>query len=245
MDRRRFFQALLSAPILTPLLLASQSRESDREVYLISDTPHTHLPVLLKELFRARKEVPGSFSFCDPSPHSNNLHRVLSLNGWQFAPNPSEADLNISFRTLYQPARPSFALVKDGRIWDVRSWSLRSLWQEMAQNSAVSTFLTVASLKRKGSGREAGDIVTVFLNGHRRETFPLEENLRKSYSTHTGRITVQVTDGSARITESSCRHKICFYSQSISLSGERIICAPNHFFIEVQGGAIDTVIGSS
>lgn len=243
MDRRRFFQTLLSAPILTPLFLASQSRESDREVYLISDTPHTHLPVLLKELFPTPKELAGSFSFCDPSPYTNRLHQSLSLNGWQFVPHPSEADLKISFRTLHQPARPSFTLVKDGRIWDVRSWSLRSLWQEMASGAPPSRFLSVASLKRKGVERAAGEVVTVFLNGHRNETLSLKENRRKSYHSHAGRITVQITDGSARITESTCRHKICFYSQSISMPCERIICAPNHFFLEVQGGAIDTVIG--
>ena len=243
MDRRRFFQTLLSAPILTPLLLASQARESEREVYLISDKPHTHLPVLTKELFRNPKEQPSTFSFCDLSPHTHKLQHALSQNGWRFVPHPTDADLNISFRSLHQPARPSFTLVKDGKIWDVRSWSLRSLWQEMAQNSKASSHLTVASLKSKGSVRAAGETVTVFLNGHRRETFPLKENRRKSYHTDTGRITVQILDGSARITESSCLHKICFYTQPISFSGERVICAPNHFFLEVQGGAIDTVIG--
>ncbi len=243
MDRRCFFQTLLSAPILTPLLLASQSRGSDREIYLISDTPHTHLPLLSKELFQTRKATPGTFSFYDPSPHTHKLRQALSLLGWLSVPNPSRADLCISFRTLRQPARPSFTLVKDGTIWDVRSWSLRSLWMEMAKSGTNSSLLTVASLKRKGIGKAAGNTVAVFLNGHPRETFSLKENRRKSYSTHTGRITMEIADGNARITESSCSHKICFYSQPISFSGERIICAPNHFFLEIQGGDIDTVIG--
>lgn len=65
MDRRHFFQTLLSVPLLTPLLLASQSRESDREIILISDTPHTHLPLLLKELLRNRTDTPRSFAFCE------------------------------------------------------------------------------------------------------------------------------------------------------------------------------------
>lgn len=243
MDRRHFFQVLLSAPIITPLLLASQSRESAREVYLISDAPHTHLPVLLKELLRGRFGLPGSFTFSDYSPHKNALEHALSRSGWQLAQHPSDADLKISFRTLFQPASPSFTLVKDGTIWDVRSWNLRSLWQEMAQNHAPSSFLTVASLTRQDSGRSAGEIVTVFMNGHKRETFPLKKNLRRSYATHLGHITVQIANGNARVTESSCRHKICLYSPSVSLSGERIICAPNHFLLEVQGNTVDTVIG--
>jgi hypothetical protein len=243
MDRRRFFQALLSAPILTPLLLASQSRESDREVYLISDAPHTHLPVLLKELLRGRFGLPGSFAFSDYSPHKNTLKHALSRSGWQLAHHPSDADLIISFRTLFQPASPSFTLVKDGKIWDVRSWNLRSLWQEMAQRHSPSSFLTVASLTRQGSGKSAGEIVTVYTNGHKRDAFPLKKNLQGSYATQFGRITVQIANGSARVAESSCRHKICLYSPSVSLSGERIICAPNHFLLEVQGNTIDTVIG--
>ncbi len=243
MDRRHFFQTLLSAPLLTPLLLASQSRESDREIILISDTPHIHLPLLLKELFRNRTDTPRSFAFFDSSPHTNKLKHALSRSGWQLAPDPSVAHLQISFRTLLRPARPSFTLIKDGTIWDVRSWNLRLLWQEMVQKHTPSSFLTVASVKRQESERDAGEFVTVYMNGHKRETFFLKENTRRSYSTHLGHITVQVVNGNARIVESSCRHKICLYSPQVSLSGERIICAPNHFLLEVQGNAVDTVIG--
>jgi len=243
MDRRHFFQTLLSAPLLTPLLLASQSRGPDREVYLISDTPHSHLPVLLKELLRGRGGLPGSFAFSENLPHKNLLISALSRSGFQPAQNPTEAVLKISFRTLHQPGRPSFTLVKDGKIWDVRSWNLRTLWQEMEKAQASSSFLTVASWTRQGPGKNAGELVTVYKNGQKRESFSLKKDLRRSYSTRSGRITVQVQDGSARVTESSCRHKICLYSPPVSLSGERLICAPNHFLLEVQGSAVDTVIG--
>ncbi|MGD9344254.1 MAG: NusG domain II-containing protein [Candidatus Aminicenantes bacterium] len=243
MDRRHFFQTLLSAPILTPLFLASRSRTSEREVYLISDTPQIHLPLLLKELFRTRETRPGTFSIQAPSPYTDKLYKTFSLNGWQFDPNSSGADLDISFRTLHHPSRPSFTLVKDGQVWDVRSWKLHSLWQEMSQHHSPSSLLTVASLMRQGPDRRAGEVVTVYMNGQPRESFFLKENRRRSYATNTGRITVQIADGSVRITESTCRQKICISSQPISLSGERIICAPEHFLLEVGGGAIDTVIG--
>jgi len=243
MDRRRFFQTLLSAPLLTPLLLASQSRESDREIYLISDTPHTHLPVLLKELLRGRTGLPSSFAFSENSPHRNTLNQALSRSGWQFVSRSSDADLKISFHTLHQPARPSFTLVKEGKIWDVRSWNLRSLWQEMAQNQAPSLSLTVAALTRPGTGSNAGELVTVYMNGQRKEAFSLEEDQKRSYAARLGRITVQITKGNARVLNSSCRHKICLYSPPVSQSGERIICAPNHFLLEVRGNTVDTVIG--
>jgi hypothetical protein len=243
MDRRRFFQTLLSAPLLTPLLLASQYRESDREIHLISDAPHAHLPVLLKELLRGQSGIPGSFAFSENSPHKNTLKHALSRSGWQFATRFSDADLKISFRTLFQPARPSFTLVKEGKIWDVRSWNLRSLWQEMAQNQAPSLSLTVAALTRPGPGSNAEEFVTVYMNGQRKEVFSLEKNHKRSYAARLGHITVQITNGSARVLNSSCRHKICLYSPPVSRSGERIICAPNFFLLEVQGNTVDTVIG--
>lgn len=243
MDRRRFFQTILSAPLLTPLVLASQSRESNREIYLISDTPHTHLPPLFKELFRGQAGLSGTFVFNDYSPHKNMLKKALYQSGWQLAPHPSRANVKISFRALHKPARPSFALVKDGKIWDVRTWKLRSLWQEMAQNHAHSSFLTVASLTKQTSRRRQGEIVTIYMNGKRREAFPLKENLQRAYSTHKGRITVQIANGSACVRDSCCDQKICRYSPPVSLSGERIICAPNHFLLEIQGDSIDTMIG--
>jgi len=243
MDRRRFFQTLLSAPLLTPLLLASQSRDSDREIYLISDSPQEHLPVLLKELLRGRSGLPGSFAFNENSPPQNALKHALSRSGWQVAPLSSDADLKISFRTLFQPARPSFTLVKEGKIWDVRSWALRSLWQEMAQNHAPSSFLTVATLTKPGSGKNTGEVVTIYMDGRKKEAFSLNANLQRSYDARSGRITLQVTKGSARVLSSSCRHKICLYSPPVSLSGERIICAPNFFLLEIQGSTVDTVIG--
>ena len=243
MDRRHFFQTFLSAPLLTPLLLASQSRETEREIHLISDTPQAFFPVLLKELWRGRSGFPGSFSFCEMSPYTRTLKHALSRSGWQFSPDPSVSELKISFRTLNRPARPSFTLVKGGKVWDVRSWNLRSLWQEMAQNRTPSRSLTIAALTQSGTGNHKGEIATAYINGDKKGTFSLTTDLQQSFDTRTGRITVQITNGSARVLNSSCRQKICCYSPSVSISGERIICAPNHFLLEVRGDTVDTVIG--
>lgn len=243
MDRRLFFQTLLSTPVLAPLLLASQSRDDSGEVYLISDTPHTHLPPLINKLLRFRSGGPHSFSFGNPSHQTEKLKLALSRSGWHFTPRLSDANLKISFRALDRPAIPSFTLVKEGRIWDVRSWDLRVLWQELTHNHMPTSLLTVASLARQSSRRSEGETVAIYMNGHRRETVSLEETCQKSYSVPSGRITFEISNRSARIIESSCQHKVCLYSQPISIAGERIICAPNHFLLEVQGPAIDTAIG--
>jgi hypothetical protein len=55
---------------------------------------------------------------------------------------------------------------------------------------------------------------------------------------------VRVESGSARVVESPCLHQICRNTPPISLSGERVICAPHHFLLEIQGpSGLDTVIG--
>jgi hypothetical protein len=47
-----------------------------------------------------------------------------------------------------------------------------------------------------------------------------------------------------RVVESPCRHQICRCTPPILVPGERIICAPNHLFLEIQGApGLDTVIG--
>ena len=50
MDRRRFLHMFLTAPALTPLLLAAeQATHHGGELFLISDKPELYLPVLLAE----------------------------------------------------------------------------------------------------------------------------------------------------------------------------------------------------
>jgi hypothetical protein len=243
MDRRHFFQILLSTPLITPLLLASQSRESDREIYLISDTPQTHLPPLLKELNKGGAGLPQSFAFARAHPKEASIKTALVKIGWIFAHQPAGTDLEVSFFYLDQPTFPSFSLVKDGKIWDVRSWNLRSLWNDMGQKQNLASLLTVASLNKKILGKGAGELAVVYMDGRKRDVFSLKKNARRSYASRGGQVTIQAANGYARVLSSSCRHKVCLHSPPISLSGERIICAPNHFLIEIQGGSIDAVIG--
>jgi hypothetical protein len=113
----------------------------------------------------------------------------------------------------------------------------------MAQNQAPSLYLTVAALARPGAKRNAGELATITMNGQRKDEFSLAKNQKRSYAARLGRITVQIVGGNVHVSNSPCRHKICLYSPPISLSGERIICAPNHFLLEVGGNTVDTVIG--
>jgi hypothetical protein len=72
----------------------------------------------------------------------------------------------------------------------------------------------------------------------------LDKDLSRTYRAEKGKISLIVQNRRVWVSDSSCRHKICSSAPPISLTGERIICAPNHFFVEIQGPrVVDTVIG--
>jgi hypothetical protein len=72
----------------------------------------------------------------------------------------------------------------------------------------------------------------------------LKKDRIRTYRTALGTVSVKIEKGSVRIPASSCRHKICCAVPPASFAADRIVCAPNHFLLEVQGpGSIDTIIG--
>jgi len=114
----------------------------------------------------------------------------------------------------------------------------------MNKNHRPSLCLTIASLKNRRSDLLSGELVTLYKDGNLIERISLKKKLSKSFRTLEGKITVRVEDGKAWISESSCRHKICLHTPPVSLAGERIICAPSHFLLEIQGQhSVDTSIG--
>jgi len=244
MDRRGFFKTMLATPLLAPFLLASKTTQSDCELYLIADSPQMFIPYILEELQKYGVFTGRNFTLLNTHPREKDIRQVLSQKGWRYIQGPSRADLAVSFSCLRQNAFPSFTLVRKGEIWDIRSRKLYSLWKEMNENRKPSSCLTTASLKDRRAGLFAGESVSIFKDGHMIETVSLEENQSKSFPARKGKITVIVKDRKAWVSESSCSHKICLYTPPVSFAGERIICAPNHFLVEVQGRhSIDTVIG--
>jgi len=242
MDRRNFFKSMLAAPLLTPVLLASQRHHNDGELYLISDEPHRFLSSILKELEPTLPIRARTFVMEDAHAMGSALVDSLMRAGWTRAPHG--AALSLSFQTMRQPARPSFSLVRGGRIWDVRTRRLRALWDEMSRNHTPATVLTVAGWRKPGAVSGRGEALVLIKDGRRAARIPLDRDSERSFRDHRGTVTVRVAAGRARITDSSCRHRICLYSPPISLPGERIICAPNRLLAEVIGtGGVDTVIG--
>lgn len=243
MDRRDFFKTIFATPLLAPLLFGSSASAND-ELFLITDSPENCLPLLLQELRHQDKSFGRSYAVSSSHPQKQALSRTLKANGWIKASPNQKADLTLSFRPLQQPTAPSFTLIRAGKILDIRKKELFSFWKEMNQNHPRSSCMTIATLQAKQRVRTLGTSVRIYHNGQRVEEAPLKKDRLQTFWADRGKVTVIIEQGKVFIPSSSCRHKICCSAPPISISGERIVCAPNHFLLEIRGpGTIDTIIG--
>ncbi len=243
MDRRNFFKSIFLTPLLTPLLLASKSSSHDAELYLISDSPQHCLPPLLQELKTLHLVSGNSFSIHNPIPQQELLTDALISSGWMPVSDGARAHLTLASSLLHRPTLPSFALAREGKVWDLRTRKLHSIWTEINHQSQ-SNSLTVVSFHSRPSELIQGKSVSIYKEGRKIQTVSLRQNSTRSFRTKDGRITVCVKDGKAAVEESSCRHKICVTCPPAAYAGERIICAPNHFMLEIDGpSSVDTIIG--
>lgn len=244
MNRRLFFRTILSTPLIAPLILASKTTKSEMELFLISDEPHVFIPLLLEELGKYNSPHGRRMAFLTHSPQSEMIERVLKRKGWKSISRTAKADLALSFRNLQKKAFQSFTLVREGRVWDVRTRKLLALWEEMSGSRRPSSLLTIASFRKTISNPSPGKRLSIYREGIKLDSLSLRRKSSKSFSTSRGVMTVKVENGKAWISNSPCPHKICLYTPPVSLRGERIICAPERFLLEVEGlSGVDTVIG--
>jgi hypothetical protein len=239
MDRRNFIQTLLAAPLLTQYIQASQSNARQQEFYLISDHPEAWLDLLLREA--AAQNSSGDFAFLTPHPRAENLTQHLIQSGWKPVGKPAQARLCISGSRLQSPVSPSFTMVENGRVRDIRTHRLYPVWKTF-QNQPPSRQLTTISFMPQNAG--SGKSAVVYHHGRRMAILPLNQRLTTSFPVGSGRIIVKVNHGKAWVEDSPCSQKICRHAAPICLAGERIICAPNRFLLEIEGrGGVDTVLG--
>jgi hypothetical protein len=244
MDRRNFLKFLLASPLASPLFPALPSAEAGSTLFLIGNDPQDHLPAILAALERRRLVQGKRFAFREPYPFAAELGAALTRAGWEYADGKPPGSLTLAFQALRQPVPPSFTLVRNGRIMDLRTRELGRFWREMNDSSSLSTGLTIASLREPAPLRSTGWGATVFIDGDRRETLSLKKNRLRRYRTLHGEVLVRIEGGRAEVLASSCRHKICQSSAPAFLAGERIVCAPNHFLLTIDGPRfVDTVTG--
>ncbi len=244
MDRRDFFKRLIVTPFVMPYLFASESLKDSFQLYVISDTPQLFLPSLLQGLSEYGLTPGQTYSFLNIHPQGSELNRALSHSGWNYLPESSKADFILSFNHLRQKSSPSFTLIKSGKVWDIRSRKLFPLWKDMVSHHASSAGLTTVSFIGKRNRVQPGSFASIYINGTEVERLRLNKKAARSFHSAKGKINIAIQNGKAMVSNSSCRHKICLSHPPVSQAGERIICAPNNFLLEIQGsGLIDTVIG--
>ncbi|MDH5466092.1 MAG: NusG domain II-containing protein [Candidatus Aminicenantes bacterium] len=243
MDRRDFFKTCIVVPLLTKFALSSETTNRTTGLYLIADSPRQFLPSILRELNALGLISGNTFTFLNPHPEEKEIKSALALNGYQQTSRVSGAALSLSFTPLRQKTASSFTLTKEGRVWDIRTRNLYALWKKM-NSSHVSSCLTTASIESNAKRALPGSTASIFINGKKADSLSLSKNNLKTYRNQKGKITVVIENGQAWVSESSCDHKICLSLPRASLSGDRIICAPNRFLLEIKGSSfVDTIIG--
>lgn len=243
MDRRSFFRTIFYTPLLPPFILNTRSSQKGFQFYVIADSPQAFLPTILLELQKCGMIHSHNFTLLNLHPEEKELKRVLSEEGWRLMPKSPQAALVLSFCHLRHQALPSFTFIREGKVWDIRSRKLYALWKEMNSHNP-SSWLTIASFNTRRVHTYQGTSASIYLEGQKVESISLEKTASRKLQTERGSINVVVENGKAWVSGSSCRHKICLFTPPVSLAGERIICAPNHFLLEIQGSRhIDTAIG--
>ena len=244
MNRRKFCQSILLSPLLSPLFLSLKSVKTGGQLYLIDDSPHLFLPEIIQELEQYTLTGGRSFTILDSSPVERHLRTALLQRGWTHVFSPVRASFNISIDRLQKKVAPSFTLVKQGHVLDIRSKALSSLWARMKASSQPSSLLTTVVFNNQKTLVPPGKKVKVYSEGCVIDEISLCKDTTKTYTNSRGLITVRVEKGKVWIPGASCPHKICCFSPAVSSAGERIICAPNRFFLSVEGPSfIDTAIG--
>jgi hypothetical protein len=244
MERRDFFKLLLTTSLFTPLILGSKKPGSPYDLYLISDRPQDLLPLILDELRRWGMPAHHHVSFLSSHPDQKALAASLRSSAPSVSKNSQAFSLFISHLSLQPRALASFTLLQDGRIWDVRSSRLSAAWDSMRFSKDLASTLTVASLCLSPQPFCWNKKALVYREGKRIDMLNLERDTTRTFAVKNGSILVRIQEGMALVENAPCHHKICCSSPQISLPGERILCAPSRFFIEISGARpVDTVIG--
>jgi len=237
MNRRNFLKSLTLLPALS--FSFHEIPKTPFQLYILSSFPEEFLPPILEEGFKIGLIEKRNFLFSGYHPIRNKISFELYKRGWK----ESLKGIKISFQKLKQSESPSFTLILRNKIIDPRKGKLFSVWKRMKEKEDKTTFLTIISQK-DSSFLARGKFAEISISGKKIEKLPLSIQSRKIYTCPHGKIIVSVKNGKIWIEESSCHNKICIKTSPVFYVGERIICAPNRFLLEIKGNCgVDTSIG--
>ena len=100
---------------------------------------------------------------------------------------------------------------------------------------AVALTLELFFHLRKSQGAE----VLVFVDGEEIARYALSQDTCVTIGDDEHYNTLEISDGSARVTAASCPDGLCRKQGSVHADGEMIVCLPNRLVVEVRGGAAE------
>jgi len=199
-------------------------------------------PAFIIPLTRARERGPEEKSLYLISGHPEKYVPFL-LNELRRLDLIEAKNFRLRSDRMETSETPSFTVLLNGRVIDLRRSQLASLWRRM-QTESPSNRLTVIDFGRPQSSGRQGKEAIIKVDGQIIDRLPLNGSGTRHYPARGGQISVRVAQGAARVVSSSCARKICFSSPPVSSAGERIICAPHRFIMEIPGrGTWDTTTG--
>ncbi|SFQ14899.1 NusG domain II [Lachnospiraceae bacterium XBB1006] len=100
------------------------------------------------------------------------------------------------------------------------------------------------SYRQTQSTRDAQAVILV--DGKEVGRYPLNEDCQiPIQGVNGGKNTLQIKNGTAKITKASCPDGICYKHRAIKKNGQTIVCLPNKVVIEIQSGDEADVDGST
>ena len=96
---------------------------------------------------------------------------------------------------------------------------------------------------RQEKGASPGSRVRIIRADGAVETFPLAKDTVVTVTGPLGKTSVEIKDGSVRISRAPCPRKICVHQGKISISGQIVVCVPNRICVEIEGAGGPEVDG--
>jgi len=193
MDRRSFIKAVLSSSLAVPLAAASKAGPPSKALYVIGDAPQTLLPELLAEIGQGGRGRTCAIS--ENGPVSERVRTALAEKGWSFVPWSGKADVRVSLAFLRSACAPSFALIQNGRVVDIRARRLQGLWREISLAGPRSSLLTVVAFPDAGPSPSGGSRAALYLDGKKKDILDLGRDASRTYESGGGFVTVAVEGG--------------------------------------------------
>ena len=94
--------------------------------------------------------------------------------------------------------------------------------------------------------QETGVRVVVTVDGKEYGSYPLGKDATVEIEGKLGINTMEIRDGSVRMTEAVCPDLYCVQHEPIHANGEKIICLPGTIILEIRGGEeseLDSIVG--